>query len=206
MVATGRSVDAGWESMVYLVAGAPVYREELERLQACVNILFHLKAWQILVFWVSAALSVGEQLVEVLLSVSADAVSTYLFMPCVPRFVLRAEDSHALLVYARRVSNNGVFFSTFTGNKHSQFFFHYYFKRFRAWTALSIRQPLLRLKPWKKKTIKETFTTSDSWPSDSTERQAACPFGGRLNKTWLASNRACFISFEFFPEIVDWGW
>ena len=44
MVATGRSVDAGWESMVYLVAGAPIYREELERLQACVYIFFHLKA------------------------------------------------------------------------------------------------------------------------------------------------------------------
>ena len=36
MVATGRPLDAGWESMVYLVAGAPIYREELERLQACV--------------------------------------------------------------------------------------------------------------------------------------------------------------------------
>ena len=78
MVATGRSVDAGWESMVYLVAGAPIYREESERLQACVYIFFHLKAWQILVFWVSAVLSVGEQLVEVLLSVSADAVRTLL--------------------------------------------------------------------------------------------------------------------------------
>ena len=30
MVASGRSVDAGWESMVRLVAGAPIYREELE--------------------------------------------------------------------------------------------------------------------------------------------------------------------------------
>ena len=40
MVATGRPVDAGWESMVYLVAGAPIYREEFERLQACVYIFF----------------------------------------------------------------------------------------------------------------------------------------------------------------------
>ena len=38
--------------------------------------------------WVSAALSAGEQLVEVLLSVSADAVITYLFMPCVPRLII----------------------------------------------------------------------------------------------------------------------
>ena len=42
MVATGRQVDAGWESMVYLVAGAPIYREELERLQACVYTFFRL--------------------------------------------------------------------------------------------------------------------------------------------------------------------
>ena len=42
MVTSGRPVDAGCESMVYLVAGAPIYREELERLQACLYIFFRL--------------------------------------------------------------------------------------------------------------------------------------------------------------------
>ena len=48
--------------------------------------------------WVSAALSVREQLVEVLHSVSADAVGTYLFMPCVPRFVITSRLVHIRLV------------------------------------------------------------------------------------------------------------
>ena len=42
MVATGRLADAGWESMVYLVADVPIYRDELERLKACVYIFFRL--------------------------------------------------------------------------------------------------------------------------------------------------------------------
>ena len=72
-----------------------------------------------LVFWVSAWLSVGEQIVNVLLSVSADAVISCLFMPCVPRFIVTSRKLTCTFSHARTVSTKGFLAHSLVPNIHN---------------------------------------------------------------------------------------
>ena len=60
-----------------------------------------------------------------LLSVSADAVITCLFMPCVSRFIITSRKLTCTFSLCEN-SEHKRFLSTFTGTKHSLFFFFFY--------------------------------------------------------------------------------
>ena len=123
MVTSGRPVDAGCESMVYLVAGAPIYREELERLQA----LYLFSVFRLDKFWCIGCLqrraleSNSWKFYFRYQRHSADAVITCLFMPCVPRFrIITSRKLTCTFSLRENNEHQRVFFSTFTGTKHSQ--------------------------------------------------------------------------------------
>ena len=92
MVATGRPVDAGWESMVHLLVlpgcGCPHLSRRVRKTPSMRIYLF--PSLGLTNFGVLGVCSIERWRANrgSFTSVSADAVITSLFMPCVPRFII----------------------------------------------------------------------------------------------------------------------